>query len=232
MKIAYCLYGQPRKLYEGYQNISTFTKKYNVDFYYHTWYDESIEYYDASPWRNISQKELKVKKDTIKHINNLYKPVAYLYDKPISFDISKYNYEKNFENILSQLYSRNKVRNLLKNSGINYDLVIMSRFDFLRNIGIDLNNIDINKTYVSNLHYPRKILPDNFFVMNYENFIKMFDIYEKLSEIIDNDDVKIKMKEYDEKCILNLEEIILMKYIYEFNNVENVVYTNLIPNFI
>ena len=37
VKIAYCLYGQPRNLEEGYKTISKFVENYDVDFYYHTW---------------------------------------------------------------------------------------------------------------------------------------------------------------------------------------------------
>ena len=34
VKIAYCLYGQPRNFAKGYKNIKKFVEKYEVDFYY------------------------------------------------------------------------------------------------------------------------------------------------------------------------------------------------------
>jgi len=46
IKIAWCLYGQPRFLLEGYNTIKNFIKNHNVDFYYHTWTLNDGESYD------------------------------------------------------------------------------------------------------------------------------------------------------------------------------------------
>lgn len=72
VKIAYCLYGQPRNFIEGYKNIKKFVEKHDVDFYYHTWTlpDENM-FYSHSGYRNIQKEELKCDKDIIKNINLL-----------------------------------------------------------------------------------------------------------------------------------------------------------------
>ena len=93
MKVAFCLYGQPRMLDEGYKYIQAFmnnNKDVEFDFFYHTWYikttDDTPLYYESAPWRNISINELIIKKDIINRINELYKPKVSCYDPPMHFD--------------------------------------------------------------------------------------------------------------------------------------------------
>ena len=74
MRVAYCLYGQPRRFKEGYDNIMIFLKKtpdITFDFFYHTWFDRNLKNYECSPWRFIGGEELKVESNIIENLNEL-----------------------------------------------------------------------------------------------------------------------------------------------------------------
>ena len=249
MKIAYCLYGQPRNNLEGFKNISNFVNTHTnieVDFYYHAWYSKPTEkkiYYDASPRGKTNQNNLLQVSNIIEILNNLYHPVDYHYEDSRTFDYSKYKNTiayyncqdkkviKSISNVLSQLYSRNQVRNMLYNQNKKYDCIITSRFDFLNPISINLYKIDLSKTYVSDLHYPRKIFPDNFMILSQNDYLNLFNIFDNLNNIVDNEFLNIKMIVNNEKLYLNTEEIILANYYNYHDDTSNVVYTSLIPDF-
>jgi len=60
MRVAIVFYGQPRDINEGFKNINDFMlKNSNVSFdvFYHSWYSNNTNFkFDASKWRNISEK--------------------------------------------------------------------------------------------------------------------------------------------------------------------------------
>jgi hypothetical protein len=130
----------------------------------------------------------------------------------------------NENNILSQLYSRNKVRNLLfsYDNKDKYDMVIMTRFDNVNDLPpFDFRNKHINKVYVSNMRKSRNILPDVFIVSPLSYFLTWFDIYNNLKYVINNEEIDKKMNEQGEELIINAEELILSSYLlnYDFNNI-------------
>jgi len=250
-KIAFCLYGQPREYLKGYHTNRILKERYpeiGVDYYYHTWIKDNLagdQYYEASEWRNISSDELKIGQDTIKKINDLYHPVDYSYDEPRNFSQDKLkdslcylntvNPKKisNINNILSQMYSRNKVRDLLSRNLINnkYDFVISTRFDYTKELTLNLNEIDISKVYVSDSHHPRKIFPDNFILTGVDNYLDIFNMYNNLEKIVNNKTLEIRMKENGENLEFNAEELLFANFLYYFKNIDNVNYTNAIPGF-
>ena len=76
MKIAICLYGQPRDYKNGYKCINNFIKNNSentYDFFFHCWIDDNIKY-EISPWRKIDEKTLFIEnQDIVKnHIHQLY----------------------------------------------------------------------------------------------------------------------------------------------------------------
>jgi hypothetical protein len=249
-KIAFCFFGQPRNLYQGYENIQNFIKKNNInpDFYYHTWLKKSENnedlYYEASPYRNISKEELKIDPNIISKINNLYNPIDCENNEPIIFDLSKYEgtagmeitkksetLYKNSNNIISAFYSINKVKNILLRNNIQYDIVILLRFDCIFEIKIDLNNIDLHKIYSNNINSDRKLLEPRFIISNLDNFIKISSTYENLLNIINNNDIREKLKLFNCDISINAEELTLANFYYYYNNVDDIVeFTNLIPN--
>ncbi len=248
VKIAYCLYGQPRNIEKGYKNISTFVEKHEVDFYYHTWTLSNDETYSHSNYRKIDVQELAYDKNILEKINALYQPKAYLAEPSKTFryeniesslafvntsDVNKV--APRISNTLSQIYSRQQVRNLLmyvvQNEPLHYDLVITSRFDMLREINISLDNLDCRKIYVSNYHKPRYIFQDSLFILGMDGYFKMFNIFNNLLYLIDNKKLNTRVNEYREKLMLVPESLIFANYIYYYSNLDHVEYIN-IPNFI
>ena len=251
MKIAICLYGQPRNYKLGYENINNFIKKNNLDnpdFFIHVWKLENNEKYQYSPWRNINANDLIVKNNEIiiEDLIKLYNPIKYeyensinefdkkIYNNSIIYNNTLYNSKKinNIDNTLSQIYSKNKVRNLLYNytseNHKEYDMVIMTRIDYETTINFVLDNtINRNKVYVSNIHVPRKILPDNFIVCSFNKFMNMFNIYENLFNIVNNNDLQNKFKNINERFCINAEELLLANYLY-FYNLDDIIYTKYI----
>lgn len=248
--IAYCLYGQPRNLIEGSKNIKKFVENHNVDYYYHTWtLPNENAHYSHSEYRNVPKEELKGDKDIITKINSIYNPKAYLFEESKYFDIEKNNIaylntahlvnkDIRISHTLSQLYSKQQVRNLLYNTiekeNIKYDYVITCRFDFLNeiNVNIDLNNIDNEKIYVSNIHKPRAIFSDAILLLSVENYFKLFNIYDNLCNLVNNKTLYYTfISKYNEKLNLTPENLTFANYLYYFNDIKRLEYVNF-PNFV
>ena len=172
----------------------------------------------------------------------LYKPVSYEYEFTIEFDVTPYKttlaYKntlsnpikiKNCKNVLSQIYSRNKVRTLfseyVQKKQIQYDFVCMTRFDLMFLPSVRLANVDPSKVYVSDLYAPRrKILPDIFILMPQSVCIQWFTLHDDLKKIIDTPSLLKEIKKLGETIDINTEELILAKYILEFKSVKDIVY--------
>ena len=253
VKIAYCLSGQPRYFAEGYKNITKFVEKHDVDFYYHTWTLPNEEtFYSHSGYRNIPREDLKSDKDIITKINSLYNPKAYIFEEAKTFDMEKDDDLVNgiaylntadinkgivLSSTISNIYSKQQVRNLLYNTlqkeKIDYDFVIISRFDFLKelNVNIDLNNIDNKKIYVSDIHKPRSIFSDAILLLGVENFFKLFNIYDNLHNLINNKTLDTLITNYNTKLVLVPEGLLFANYLYYFKDLTKIEYVNF-PNFI
>jgi len=250
MIIAICLFGQPRDYKYGYTCITNFMNNNNnnkYDFFFHCWIDDNIEY-ETSPWREIDNKTLFIENQNIvkNDINQLYKPISYLYEKPLDKNKETYLIEmeyiqqsiayknsiqskkNNIYNTISQIYSRNKVKDLFEtyitNTKTNYDIVITTRFDgycFPNNL--DISNIQKNKIYASSFHIPRYIIPDNFLIIPPEIYINLFNIYKNIKNIINNKELETKMNNINEMLDFNMEELLLSNYLlcgYNLNNIE------------
>ena len=70
------------------------------------------------------------------------------------------------------------------------------------------------------------IFPDNFIIMPQDICIKWFNIYDELYNILNNQELKNKMNEYNEPFVINAEHIIFAKYLFEFNNLDNISFFN------
>jgi len=175
----------------------------------------------------------------------MYKPKAYEHEYSINvFPEEKYintvvykNLLKmpqkridNLHNTLSQMYSKNKVRNIFKkyieSNETFYDSVLLLRFDSFNKyhcFSIPKEIIVKKGVYVYSAEkYNRCFINDNFAMCPQEVFIKWFDLYDKL-EIYGNDQELEKLViSYGEFFDINSEEILLIKYLYEFNNLNEV----------
>jgi hypothetical protein len=246
MKIAYCLYGQPRNYLEGYKYIKEFLDRNNkdnnleVDFYFHTWITEDNNFYECSRYRFIQKHELIMPPNLLKKLIELYKPITFCFDKVKEFDAEKYKdtliYKNtknkfNIKNILSQYYSRNRVRDLFLNNiqkkNIKYDFVITSRFDIFFNLlNVNLHNLDANKMYVSDMHKPSILTNDNFLIMPPKYYIDCFNIYNDLDKISNNNEFFKKLKENNFEMELNSEQLLIGSLFYYNIDFNNIVYTS------
>ncbi len=246
MRVACVLYGQPRDYIKGYNYIMEFYKNQEnviVDFFYHCWTLNPGEEYKVSPWREINKNTLYYAQNIEESIKNLYNPICYEYEVQKTFDATKYKntiaynntthcqrLTDNISNTLSQMYSRNKARNLLdayiKNTNTYYDFVIMQRFDMLSMPNLKLTKLDKSKTYVSNVHRPRNIIPDCNFIIPTKTFLEWFNIYEELTDILDNENLLKNIRSLGENLLINGEEILFAKYIFHNKNMDNIEYVD------
>jgi hypothetical protein len=247
MKIAICLYGQPRLYKKGYNNIAIFVDLNNThsfDFYFHTWFDEKMVglHYECAPWRNISKNDLEIKKNTVNELLELYKPKKYLYESPIKFDItpyiSTYIYsidtpinKKNINNTISCLYSKYQVAQMLSSDNI-YDFVISIRFDFLNKLYFRIEDMKKNVINCMNVS-PRLYVTDHLIVTSYDLFILYSSTYVNLLTILNNDSDTKYLNEVGCGVAIVNEALITSNLKKYYNNLHSVIYlNNKIPNFV
>jgi len=247
MICAIALYGQPRDYQTGFYNISSFIKLNDgiqFDFFFHCWTLEGDNTYNYSPWRNVDLKSISNNDNIIPSLINLYNPTKYEYENQrTSFidlsgtiainNITGLKY-KNINNTLSQMYSRNKVRNLINDyvytNSIRYDFVIMTRFDYPHQINLNVKHLDNSNTYVSDVHRPRNIIADNFIICPLYTFLNWMNIYDDIINIVNNTAICDTVKRYGEKLEINPEELLFAKYLYDNRNLDKIVYTTRIKN--
>jgi hypothetical protein len=96
--------------------------------------------------------------------------------------------KENMKNIVSQFYSRNRVRDTLetyiKTTNKQYDFVISTRFDFVAPITLDLHSLKPNILYTSNVNGTRQFIPDFFVISNVNDFLNFHNVYSNLPHII------------------------------------------------
>lgn len=168
MKNAILFFGQPR--YVKNQQVQKcyldLIKKYDCDVFCHTWFSEKEQEYSCSTWSNII--DCKVEKDSVEVIKNVYKPKILLEEASRSFSFcgdlekfinnkftnkSSHFNEKNYNNIISQLYSIEQVSKIFCSSDIEkYKFIILTRFDTILTDIPDLYISDENKFYIQNNH--------------------------------------------------------------------------------
>jgi hypothetical protein len=233
-RVALCLHGKPRCFEKGYYFLNNFMKKHTgiiFDVYLHAWVDS---------------KEME------ERLLSLYNPVAYhfesqrefnveMYKGTIAYNNSKLNEMKEYADYrgvnekltttcwtsLSHWYSRYSCRNLVKSE---YDCVVTTRYDFLRDIDLDLNEIDLSMIYSNDIHIPRFLCNDAFLVMPLYIYKNVMNAYEHFITLFNNEEVAEYMSSLNQLMVINTEEILLASIL--FNRYESfIIQTPLIPNF-
>ncbi|MBT6447320.1 MAG: hypothetical protein HOK38_01095 [Flavobacteriaceae bacterium] len=173
-RIAICLYGLSNGLNTKGHQISFIDslkklvfhlENQNIifDFFYHTWQNENS---------NIDQLEQK--------LNQLLKPKNFLIEQVKTFDS-----EKDLNNLKSRWYSNDKSINLAisyaKNKKIDYDYLLVSRFDCYFKSFFNFNKLKKDSVYVSNWIYPYNQVGclDYWILMDFRysfNFSKISDL--------------------------------------------------------
>jgi hypothetical protein len=176
LKVALCIYGQPRFI----ENPHTWAShkyhiidRYNADVFTHCWINK-----DNNIFEYADQVKEELKTNEIENSDQIilkkYKPKKYIFEQSKNFYLDDntrellllkkkiyeervngtFNYTLNNEkNHLSQFYSISKCINLLENE--KYDWIILSRYDnyiydFPNLYMLDSNNLYIDNTYSYN----------------------------------------------------------------------------------
>ena len=245
MRLAICLFGQPRNYKKGYEVLTNFIKKQGditVDFFYHAWILEAGRIYASQSPRKIPIQELIPDKDIQGNLIELYKPIAHVYETQKT-DFSPQRFEttlaykntvspkkkENMNNVLSQMYSRSAVRNLLNqhilSTNTSYTTVIMTRFDYGGTLDFKVDNLDLSYTYVAGKNYPQRcILHDTFIMAPQAVFIDWFALYDTMERVLNTSDIYTSAKKYGETIEINPEELILAHYLFYNATLERVKY--------
>jgi len=252
LRVALCLLGQPRRYAEGHKVFMEFIHaphhiNIKFDVFFHAWKLPQNGSFVHSAYRELSPEELVFHDNTVDDLVKLYDPISYVVNDATTFDRSKYENtllynrssefsQNNANNTISQFYSRQKVRNLVldyaKKHKINYDFIIGSRFDFIQPLDIDLNKLDPNGVHLTDCRFPRKHLPDPLVICNQNTFSKMFNVYNNLHNIVNNEELAEHFaKECNEEYIFEPEQTMHMNYIWHFKNNNAFRYHTGIPNF-
>ena len=244
MKIAVVLHGQPRDYLKGHEHIMKFIQtqpECKFDFFYHCWSLEENQKYSHATWRNVDETSLIFTGKTISDLQTLYNPVSCeienqnnvsfdksLYENTIAFNNTNELKKRNINNILCQMYSRNKARNLLGDylrqigNMDHYDFVMTLRFDLGCMPVVNFNELDKSKIHISNLLCPRKIIPDICIISPTKTYLEWFDIYERLTDLLNNEELRQKCENLNEQLEINAEELIFAKYIFHNNGTDDI----------
>ena len=223
MKIALCIFGQPRYIESEAvyrtQQQAIFNQG-DVDVFVHTWFNDTQTHFDQSDWSY--SKNLLVNKNAISIINDRYKPCDMIYEPQIKFDISddtlkiaaerpdsRFNSEKNIFNTKSQLYSIQKSIELCENhitkTNTKYDFIILTRFDVFIHTFPNLQDLEKEKYYVGGFNTVGGYYP------GWNDYIQVFDpMFLKANKTYDHyDECLSKCKSL---CIEEMKQILLCKY--------------------
>jgi hypothetical protein len=244
MHIAVVLYGQPRDYQKGYAAIRGFLDRQTdctADLFYHVWTIGDNQTYDHAPWRSIPASELVHTSASIDHLKALYSPRAYRCDDQTTTPVHPEQYvhtaayrssapvkQNNLSNLLYQMFSRTRARDLVAayvaQTQTHYDAVLMTRFDIRTMPDVVLSTLDLTKTYVSDIHRPRSILPDNCILSPLPVFLSWFRIYDTMPSWISNLQLTTKMHYLNEPMRINGEEMILASYLASGHSLADVRY--------
>ena len=189
MRIALCLYGQPRNFLNNWVHIhNNIIKDNNVDVFFHSWYDSNDRnIHKMTP--GFENYNLEESLDSL--IPSLVNPKKFILEKQKSFNDKLVNTtDENIEECwsYSKIYDReNFIRDRVKSGysmwySINqslllkeiysqenkfeYDCVVVSRFDVSPKIKIDFNSIDLYKFTSGYKELPRREINDWFMITN------------------------------------------------------------------
>lgn len=183
-RVAVCLSGQPR----NYRDTFPFIYKHiiepnSADVFFHTWFDESNLYMEKT---HIGRGACDLPKETIEELLFLYRPVAYLVEKPKSFlkpnlnvpdaRIEKYirlngqtreegkaHAIKTYLSMLYSIFKANELKEIHATSnGIVYDYVVRIRFDCLPLQPIILEQYNASILHYQDLGHPEGLISDWF----------------------------------------------------------------------
>jgi len=195
MKVALCLYGQPRFYNSAsYECLKKEIRdKYDTDIFIHTWFKKDFKF-TCAPWSYLG--EVVMPDNTVSDIIELYKPKKIVVDEPGSIDFSEYDQPitgdpKNdylTKNMPQMFYSIYKSHSLMKEyaeeNNIKYDFVIKARLDTVVYNLPDFKEFKEGVIYVPHMDFlhSRGLITDNFSISDYEIALRISEIYLQLKK--------------------------------------------------
>ena len=149
MRIAWCLYGQPRKYKKGFE----YTKRnlfdhHDVDVFFHTWHDidKVGQEYDTLTCHDPGSHEADIKENLL----SLYKPKKYSFEKSIKFHDESDGLGTNvfFSYTYSRFQANENKKKYEQENNFRYDWVICARFDWAQNSQILFQELDYSFMYL------------------------------------------------------------------------------------
>tara|TARA_A100001037_G_scaffold244817_1_gene225823 strand:+ start:19654 stop:20418 length:765 start_codon:yes stop_codon:yes gene_type:complete len=248
-KIACALYGQPRFLEQGHANLTKSVAEcdFDIDFYCHSYeYGTDFEKYEHSPWRKGDGKNAEIVRDVHTKISKLYNPIKLEVDAPFDGDLDDVKYSiigkttkkfnkriyYNIKNCMSQFYSRSRLCKIVEEQNLDYEFIITCRYDFRKRIDCDfLHQLDDSKIYTSSCRPETSKINDNLLIMNAENFLKITNVYQNISDIMNNKLLRDKTLLNNVPFILSAEEILIINILYHYDDLGRLISTPKIPNY-
>lgn len=183
MKVAISFHGQPRFYKEMAPQWRKLIDVLNADVYIHTWWDEDMigERYGCAPHaeKYLYDEHMTVTKEFPSEIEKLYNP------KRIEYSSTNTNDVKKQEHIYYQFYTQYRSKELVKESGIDYDVVIRTRFDV--HIATPIPLVSVPNILVTSSTTPYKDAPNDFLsISDQPTFEKISDVYLNLEKFEDN----------------------------------------------
>jgi hypothetical protein len=186
MKVAISFHGQPRFYKQAFKQWKRYIDELNADVYIHTWWGEDMvgELYPCAPHAkpHLHDKDMLVHENIIEEIKELYQPKGIEWDSYKTFKLPEWA-EKGTpkEHAVFQFYTQYRSKELVKESGIDYDVVIRARMDLHIGVPIPINVIP-NVIYTS-CTTPYTDAPNDLMsVSDLETFDKLSNVYLNLED--------------------------------------------------
>ena len=110
---------------------------------------------------------------------------------------------------------------MLENNIQEYDFVIFSRYDYLGEIKLDLNEIDMNKLYTGKCGWWRSfsdyVFEDNM-LMFHPSKIEFMKVFDNLSRIANEVSLMSELKKYKVPLVMIVEPLLTASYFYNNEN--------------
>ena len=188
MKIAISFFGQPRFYKEAILQWKPLINKLNADVFIHTWWGEDMvgDVYPCAPHIGFRRYDKLVHKDIINDLKKLYKPKSIEWDSYKTFNLPDWAKPNTpDEHATFQFYTQYRSKELVKQSGIEYDVVIRTRIDAI--IGFELPlDVSPNVIYVGAPGGQLGAPNDNLTISDLNTFFKLSDTYLNLKKFSPN----------------------------------------------
>jgi hypothetical protein len=164
MKIAILLFGMSKSNYTHWSHNHA---KTTVD------YEKSIDNYKEYIYAHFNEQKYDIDTYIATNIINARDELnivdAY---KPKKYSLVKNHHDKT----VSRNMKMCEVIKLCLDSGIQYDLILITRFDLIFKIKFDNSNINLLKLNVVTTHNQNKHICDNFYLLPFNSLVSLYNI--------------------------------------------------------